>query len=116
MGLKRDKNLKLYYSIGEVSQIVGVAETTLRFWEREFPDEIKPHKAGRGIRQYTIGDIDVLKKIHHLIKEKGMTLDGVRNLLKHKSFGTDLRLDVLTRLKSVRDELQAISRELSGLV
>ena len=116
MALNKNKNLKLYYSIGEVSSIIGVAETTLRFWEREFPAQIKPQKAGRGIRQYTSSDIEVLKKIHYLIKEKGMTLDGVRKLLKQKPRGTDLRLDVLSRLKSVRDELQSINKELSDIV
>ena len=52
MPVKADKDLKLYYSIGEVAEMFGVNDTLLRFWEREFP-QIAPKKGARGIRQYT---------------------------------------------------------------
>ena len=51
MALNTDKNLKLYYSIKEVAEMVGVAESTLRFWEKEVP-AIKPKTTGNNIRQY----------------------------------------------------------------
>lgn len=114
MALKKNKNLKLYYSISEVASIIGVNETTLRFWEKEFPN-IKPQKAGRGIRQYSQDDINEIRKVHHLLKEKGMKLEGARQTLKQTGGGQDVRLDVLKRLKFIRDELQEISKNLSGL-
>ena len=56
MPVKADKDLKLYYSIGEVAEMFGVNDTLLRFWEREFPQS-SPRKGARGIRQYTKRDI-----------------------------------------------------------
>ena len=94
--------------------MTGVTETTLRFWEREFPS-IKPQKAGRNIRQYAEADIEEIKKVHHLLKEKGMTLEGARQTLRQTCGGQDVRLDVLQRLKFVHAELQEISKELSEL-
>ena len=78
--LKKNKDLKLYYSVSEVAQMLGVSESLLRFWEKEFP-QITPKKAGRGIRQYRKEDIDTLKLIYHLVKEQGMTLQGARQRL-----------------------------------
>ena len=114
LALNKNKNLKLYYSIGEVASMFGVTETLLRFWEKEFPS-IKPQKAGRGIRQYTRDDIDVIRKIHYYVKEKGMTLEGARQALKENREGTDVKIEVLDRLKSIRDELQEISKEMNYL-
>ena len=114
LALNKNKNLKLYYSIGEVASMCGVTETLLRFWEKEFPS-IKPQKAGRGIRQYTRDDIDVIRKIHYYVKEKGMTLEGARQALKENREGTDVKIEVLDRLKSIRDELQEISKEMNYL-
>ena len=77
MALNKNKDLKLYYSIGEVAQMFNVTETLLRFWEKEFPT-IKPQKAGRGIRQYTKADLEQVRLVYHLVKERGMTLQGAR--------------------------------------
>ena len=114
LALNKNKNLKLYYSIGEVASMFGVTETLLRFWEKEFPS-IKPQKAGRGIRQYTRDDIDVIRKIHYYVKEKGMTLEGARQALKENREGTDVKIEVLDRLKSIRGGLQEISKEMNYL-
>jgi len=111
LALKKDKNLKMYYSIGEVASMFGVTETLLRFWEKEFPS-IKPNKAGRGIRQYTQSDIDEIRKIHHLVKDKGMTLDGARKVLKRNKNVANVNAEVVRRLRSIRDELQEIGKEL----
>ena len=70
--LNKDKNLKLYYSISEVAQLLGVNESLLRYWEDEFPQQLKPKRAGRGVRQYNTEDIEALKLIYHLVKERGM--------------------------------------------
>ena len=58
MAYNAEKELKLYYSIGEVAGIFGVTETLLRYWEKEFPTVIAPRKTGRNIRQYTKEDIE----------------------------------------------------------
>ena len=77
MALNKDKNLKLYISISEVAQMFDVNESTLRFWEKEF-DQIRPRKAGKGTRSYRQEDIDAIRLVYHLVKERGMPLAGAR--------------------------------------
>lgn len=116
MALNKNKDLKLYYSIGEVAQMFNVSETLLRFWEKEFPT-IKPQKAGRGIRQYTKADIEQVKLVYHLVKERGMTLQGARDTIRRdKSKTVNRNIEVIEKLKDIRSELQTIGRDLNGLV
>ncbi len=116
MALNKNKDLKLYYSIGEVAQMFNVTETLLRFWEKEFPT-IKPQKAGRGIRQYTKADLEQVKLVYHLVKERGMTLQGARDAIRRdKSKGINRNIEVIEKLKDIRTELQAIGKDLGGLV
>lgn len=102
--LNTDKNLKLYYSIGEVAEMFGVNESLLRFWEREFP-QLNPQKAGRGIRQYRKEDIETLKLIYYLVKERGMTLPGARQRMKDRRESTLRNFETVERLKAIREEL-----------
>lgn len=103
--LKKNKELKLYYSVSEVAQMLGVSESLLRFWEKEFP-QITPKKAGRGIRQYRKEDIDTLKLIYHLVKEQGMTLQGARQRLDTNTKNqTTSNFELLERLRAIREEL-----------
>ncbi len=105
--LNTDKNLKLYYSISEVAQMLGVSETLLRFWEGKFP-QLKPKRGGRSVRQYSKEDIETLKLIYHLVKERGMTLAGARQRLKNNKESTVQNFELVTRLKNVRKELVAM--------
>ena len=66
---------KLYYSIGEVADIFEVNVSLLRFWEKEF-NILKPKKNKKGNRMFTTKDLDNLKIIYHLVKERGYTLEG----------------------------------------
>lgn len=102
--LNTDKNLKLYYSISEVAAMFDVNESLLRFWEKEFP-QLKPKKAGRGIRQYRKEDVETVKLIYHLVKERGMTLPGARKRMKDNEKGTIRNFEIVDRLKSIREEL-----------
>ena len=116
MALNKNKDLKLYYSIGEVAQMFNVTETLLRFWEKEFPT-IKPQKAGRGIRQYTKADLEQVRLVYHLVKARGMTLPGARAAIRRdKSKGINRNIEVVEKLKDIRTELQAIGKDLGGLV
>lgn len=105
----------MFYSIKDVAAMFNIEETTLRYWEKEFPT-ISPERIGRGIRQYTKNDIENIRVVYHLVKEKGMTLQGARDMIKHNKGVTNTKLDVIEKLKSVRDELQALNKELNGLV
>lgn len=111
--LNADKNLKLYYSIGEVAEMFGVNPSLLRFWEKEFP-QIAPKTAGRGIRQYRKEDVETIGLIYHLVKEKGMTLPGARQRLKDNREATVRNYELVERLKGIKEDLLAIKRELEN--
>ena len=72
---------KLYFSIGEVADMLGVSQSLLRFWETEF-DCIKPRKNKKGNRSYTEQDIKLLRNIYYYTKECGFTLEGAKEQLK----------------------------------
>jgi len=115
MALNTNKNVKLYYSISEVAQKFGVTETLLRYWEKEFPN-IRPEKGGRGIRQYSKEDVEQVELVYNLVKVRGLTLQGARDAIRSKGAKVQTQVEVINRLTHVRNELQAISKELNGLV
>jgi DNA-binding transcriptional MerR regulator len=112
MAYNPDKNLKLYYSVGEVAAMLHVNESLLRFWEKEFP-QIAPQKAGRGIRQYRKEDVETVKLIYHLVKERGMTLAGARQRLMDNKEATVRNFEIVNRLKEIKEELLSIRKELN---
>lgn len=111
--LNKDKNLKLYYSIKEVADMFGVNESLLRFWEKEFP-QLSPKKAGRGVRQYRKEDIETLKLIYYLVKERGMTLPGARQRMKANKETTLRNFEIVERLKAIREELENMKQALDA--
>ena len=114
MVYNKDKNLKLYYSISEVAEEFGVAETLLRFWEKEFP-QIAPKKSGRNIRQYTKEDIEQIRVIYNLVKVRGYKIAAAREILKKNKEGVEQKSEVIDLLRSIRVELQAIRKELGDI-
>lgn len=116
MALNKNKNHKLYYSIKEVAAEIGVNESTLRYWESEFP-QINPKKGGNNVRQYTREDIEAVRTVHHLVKERGMTLAGARRFMK-KDGNIEIAQtngEVIDRLRSIRKELVDIRTALEFL-
>lgn len=109
-----EKDLKLYYSIREVATEIGVPESTLRFWEKEIPS-LHPKKTAGGARQYTKEDIELIRLIHHLVKEQGLTVKAARSRLKTSKSQVIDRQEVVARLKSVRAELMEIKGKLDEL-
>ena len=106
-----DKPNKLYYSIAEVAERFNVNQSTLRFWEKEFP-QIAPKTNKRGVRQYREEDIELVRMIYYLVKEKGMKISSARQRLIHERQAVRKNCDIATRRKHVRDELKAIRKEL----
>ena len=99
---------KLYYSIGEVAEMLNVNTSLIRYWEKEF-SAIRPKKNRRGNRLFTVKDIETLKYIYHLVKVDGHTLEGVKKLLKAREGKKDGKyhtLQTLERLKSFLTELR----------
>ena len=114
--LKKDKELKLYYSIKEVAQQLGDNESTLKYWEKEFP-QLKPKtQALNKVRQYTAEDMELLKTIYNLVKVRGFKLAAARKMLNENRRGADRSSEVLETLISVRSQLQELKRQLGGMV
>ncbi|MDF2158244.1 MerR family transcriptional regulator [Algoriphagus sp. CAU 1675] len=106
---------KKYHSIGEVAQMFKVAASLIRYWEGEF-DIIRPKKDKKGNRRYTKDDIQKIRYIYHLVKEKGYTLDGAREVIaqgKEKGFDKVAAVQKLQEIKdfliNIRDEINAKS-------
>lgn len=115
MALNEYKPQKLYYSIKEVAKMFGLNESTLRYWETEFPF-LKPKTSGPAkVRQYQEKDIEQIKLIYNLVKVRGFKLAAAKKIINSNRDGADKTADVLTRLISVRDELQALKRQLDYL-
>jgi DNA-binding transcriptional MerR regulator len=101
---------KLYYTIGEVAEMIGEPATVLRFWESEFK-QIKPVKNKRGVRSYTEHDIDILRRIHHLTRECGYTLEGAREQMRTRPI-EDPKMELVNNLKEVRTFLAELKEVL----
>ena len=107
-------NTKLYYNIREVAEMMQLPEHTLRFWEKEFPS-LNPKKSSGGTRQYTQQDIDLIRLIHHLVKEQGLTIKAARARLKTSKQKVVNRQDIVARLKDIRAELMEIKAKLDEI-
>lgn len=114
MALRTDKELKLYYSISEVARMFDVNESLLRYWEKEF-SMIAPKKTGGNVRQYRKEDIENIRLVYHLVKEKGMTLAGAKQRLKQNRESAASSAEIIERLKKVREELVSMRKELDYL-
>ena len=114
MAYNTNKDLKMYYSISEVAKMFNVNESLLRYWEKEFPI-IAPRKAGGNVRQYRKEDIENIRLVYHLVKEKGMTLQGAKQRLKANKEKTVQTAEIVERLKQIREELVNLCNSLDYL-
>jgi DNA-binding transcriptional MerR regulator len=102
---------KLYYSIGEVSNMFKVNTSLIRFWEREF-EILRPKKNAKGNRLFTQEDVENLKIIFHLVKERGFTLDGAKKKMRENKNGVDHNVKVIDSLKRIRMFLEELKEQL----
>ena len=103
---------KLYYPISEVAEILGENVSLVRFWTKTFDKFLKPRRTAKGNRQYKASDIETLKQIHHLVKVKGMTLDGAAKYLSAERSTVDKRVKAIDSLKEIRAQLVEIKKSL----
>jgi DNA-binding transcriptional MerR regulator len=102
---------KRYYSIGEIAKAFDVNPSLLRFWEKEFK-EINPKKKKGGSRKYTPEDVVTIQKIHNLLKEKGLTIEGAKKQLKLKDLAEDKNLVVIQKLEQLKSQLHQLKENL----
>jgi DNA-binding transcriptional MerR regulator len=115
MALKKEKDLKPRYSIKEVAQMFGLKESTLRYWETKY-DEISPPKTPTGTRYYTKKDIDDVRLIYRLVKERGLTHAGAQKKLTGGNKATTVNHEAITaRLEKLRGELTRLADALGKI-
>jgi DNA-binding transcriptional MerR regulator len=102
---------KLYYTIGEVAELFEVNASLIRFWENEF-DSLKPQKNKKGNRLFTKEDINTLRIIYHLVKEKGYTLQGAREKMKLNREDVEKQVEVIDSLQKIRSFLVQLKNDL----
>ena len=109
---------KLYYSMGEVAEMFDVKRSLIRHWESQF-SVLKPRRTARGNRMFTPQDVEHLKVIYHLVKERGMTLEGAKRAMKRRAAdGPDGEMkreaELMTRLKHIRALLVEVREDLKS--
>ncbi len=102
---------KLYYSISEVSEMIGVEPSTLRFWEGEFP-QLTPKRTTRGRRQYTQQDIELLRRIYHLVRIEGIAIEQAKNRLSNITDKEKGRIEVVSRLLVIKKLIEDLKKQL----
>ena len=110
--LKADHKIeKVYYSISEVAELFEVNQSLIRFWEKEF-DILKPQKNKKGNRLFTKNDLENLKLIYHLVRERGYTLQGAREKLKQSREDVVNTVQMISSLNRVKEFLLELKKEL----
>lgn len=105
---------KKYYKISEVAAILGLPASTLRFWESKFTI-IHPRRNAGGLRTYTSQDIEKIRMIHFLVKEKGLKLDAAQEQLRNNTSGITRRFETVARLREIRGRLSEMLDALNSL-
>ena len=111
MPYKEKETTKLYYAIGEVAEMFKVNTSLIRFWEKEF-DILKPVKNKKGNRMFSNTDLENLRIIFHLVKERGFTLQGAKDKLKENKQDTVDTVEIVNSLNRVRDFLLELKKEI----
>lgn len=103
---------RLFYAIGETARLLGVNASTLRFWEKEFG--LNPTRNKKGDRFYTPPQLDELRFICHLLKERKMTIEGAKQVLKSGREQAETTWKIIQRLEAVKADLSALKEQLDG--
>lgn len=111
MPFKEHHIKKVYYSIGEVANMFEVAPSLIRFWETEF-ETLRPKKNTKGNRQYSPDDIEELKLIYHLVKERGFTIQGAKEKIRLDKKNTRDKMEALKSLEKVKSFLLDLKKNL----
>ena len=105
---------KKFYKIGEVADILGIPASTLRFWEKEFTI-LRPRRNAKNIRVYTPQDVETIRKLYYLVKEKGLKLDAAQEYLNKNRPVVDKTFEVVENLKKIREQLVGLQTALNSM-
>ncbi len=102
---------KLYYSISEISEMFAVSKSLLRFWENEF-DILRPAKSASGERRFTRQNIEQIRLIYHLVKERGFTLDGAKKEIAANKERLEVKIKAIETLEKLKGFLLEMKDQL----
>ena len=105
---------KKFYKIGEVADILNIPASTLRFWEKEFTI-LRPRRNAKNIRVYTPQDVETIRKLYYLVKEKGLKLDAAQEYLNKNRQVVDKTFEVVENLKKIREQLVGLQTALNSM-
>ena len=102
---------KKYYKIKDVAELIGVPQSTLRFWESEFP-EIQPHRSTHNQRYYSPETIRTIRIVYFLVKQKGLKIEAAKEQLRKNRKNISKRIEIIDKLIGVKGELQHLLKSL----
>lgn len=114
MASEENKIEKKYYSISDVAAMLHVPASLLRFWEREFPNIIQPHKGSHGRRMYSEADIQTIRIVYDLIKNQGYTLEGAKKHFRGEKKDFKESDAILKSLEKIRAQLLKLKDTVIG--
>lgn len=103
---------KLFYTISEAAAAIGESVSLVRFWTNSFPQLLAPKRNAKGNRLYTADDLEILKQIHYLTKDQGLTLEGAAQRLKADKASVSKSVKALDSLKEIRAQLVEIKKSI----
>ena len=103
---------KLFYTIGEVSEMLGENASAIRYWSNHFEKFIKPERNAKGNRLYHPEEVETLKQVQYLLKNQGLTLEGTKQRLTEDRRSVDKRVKAIGILKGIREELVQVRKAL----
>ena len=111
MSLKNKSTERLFYKISEVAEMFDVNISAVRFWEKEF-DILKPKKNKKGNRLFTSKDINNMRIIYHLLKDRGFTIEGAKKKIKENKTDTINNIEIVNHLKDIRGFLVKLREQI----
>ena len=113
MPAKKSNIEKVYYSIGEVAEMIDVTPSSIRYWESNFK-ELAPRTNAKGTRYFTKEDIETVKLINYLVKERGLTIKGAQQKLSDNKAETVNNWEIVRQLQEIKKELTGIRDEMES--
>jgi DNA-binding transcriptional MerR regulator len=113
MPYKKPEIKKLYYSLKEVTEMFDVNASLLRFWESKF-EVLQPKRSTKNRRMYSDEDVKNLRIIHHLVKERGFTLQGAKEKMSDNPADMANKVDIINSLEEVKGFLLQLKAQLKS--
>lgn len=103
---------KMIYTIGEVASLLGESVSCIRYWTNSFPEQLAPKRNAKGNRLYSPDDLEVLRNVQYLLKDKGLTIEGAIRQFADDTSLVERRRKAVESLKGIREALVEIRNSL----